>query len=587
MIINIRVAGRACLLALFVAAGSCGDDKLNFVPPPPPCVMATPAALGFGGAAPNTPMTQETVLTTCSKNTVHIEAIRLAGASPRFTFAVRGRTLPLDLDPGDSLLVAVTYTAGVAAPGAPVNDANELAVTSSMPGAELTVPLSGYGSCLAPETFTPCGDGALVPHCGASTSCGDGTCSPRAPCTDMACDGAGYCRGTGCGTVSSHATTITLTPVGDVTAGSTGTVPVQFSVTGEGLCGLTATVGLRQDTTMFTSAFHDGAVWSVDLLTGTKSVLTSSLGQVNGLAADGNGNLFYVACNGSCSVGTLRGTPAVATPIASVPTRASRLAIGNDAALYVAAGLDVLRVDVFTGAVTTYASIPDGVGAFDQGTFITGLTFKDDGSLVVGEHWPNLYQIPTGGGTATQLAQAPGAFVAADEPWNEGMTLGPNGDLYVGVFPTKADGGFVYRVDANRTTQTVVDFARLSAAVPSATTAGIHGLTFAVSGTLYFTNQNTPTDTRDPVGQILSITPAGALSLVAGGFNFDWMNGFDGDLVVGHALTQVQTVTLSETGTAGLTLDAPSVPGPYEVVVYVTDPTTGTVLTASSAAVAH
>ena len=113
--------------------------------------------------------------------------------------------------------------------------------------------------------------------------------------------------------------------------------------------------------------------------------------------------------------------------------------------------------------------------------------------------------------------------------------------------------------------------------VPATQFAGIHGLAFGVDGSLYFVNQNTADDTREPLGQVLALRPSGAIELVASGLSFDWLDGFDGDIVVSQATVESVSAPVDRTGRAVGTLDAPAAPGTYGVRLLVTDPRSGAI----------
>lgn len=442
--------------------------------------------------------------------------------------------------------------------------------------------------CTPAGGFVPCGTREFPPTCGPGAQCDPaiGACVAAAGCTSVACDVAGVCRGIGCsgaGTGSGSVSAIALDPIADAPRAAPDAVVVRGRVSGTGICALTVTLELRIETEVFVSAYNDSTIWQVDLVTGARTAWATGITSVNGLATDPTGALYVLE---DCVVGRVSDAVRTFTPIATVPTGGcSRLAIGPDGALYVSSTLEAWRVDPFTGASASYGSIPAGIAAWG-GTFLTGLGFLDDGSLVLGEHWPSLRRVPPGGGPSEAWADAPPrGLTATDNPWNEGMAIAPDGLLHVGVFPSNSAAGFVYRVEADRSSTVVADLATIRAGVPATGHAGIHGIAFGLDGAMYFTNQNTSGATFEPLGQLLVMRAAGgAISLLASGFNFDWPRGYDGDLVVGTRSVETITVPVASDGSFEARLDAPDVDGAFEVRASVIDPATGLARAARRAA---
>jgi hypothetical protein len=189
-----------------------------------------------------------------------------------------------------------------------------------------------------------------------------------------------------------------------------------------------------------------------------------------------------------------------------------------------------------------------------------------------------VYRLAGAGGAPVRYLDAT-AMVAPGtiNPWNEGMALGPDGLVYVGIFPSSSDAGVLYRIEADRTPRRLVQLADIARGVPGTRYAGIHGLAFGADGSLFFVNQNTDGDTRRPDGQVLVRRPDGTIALVGAGFNFDWPLGFDGDIVVGQVTLGSVSVPVRDGGVAEATLDAPARPGTYQVRVLVTDPRGGAI----------
>ena len=157
------------------------------------------------------------------------------------------------------------------------------------------------------------------------------------------------------------------------------------------------------------------------------------------------------------------------------------------------------------------------------------------------------------------------------------MTLGPDGLVYVGIFPSGNLDGIVYRIDPPARPTRLIGLAEMRRDVPETSYAGVHGVAFGNDGTLYFVNQNTSGSTNEPLGQVLARRPSGKIELIARGLNFDWPRGFDGDIVVSQATTASTSAPVDMTGRAQGTLDAPTTPGTYGIRVLVTDPRSGAI----------
>jgi hypothetical protein len=448
--------------------------------------------------------------------------------------------------------------------------------TCVMPGEE----------CTPTGDFVPCGGGEFVPTCGPGTSCDVDHCVTAAGCTSIACDASGVCRGVGCGGTGGSVTGVALDPLADVPAATPDAIAAAAHVSGADLCGLTATFEVRVETALYTSAANEGTIWEIDLATGARTAYATGISRVFGFATDPSGTLWVID-GSTCGVGRIEGVAGARTfvPFATGPAGCSRLAAGTDGALYVSGGLEVRRIDIFTASTSTYGTIPGGVAAWGS-TFLTGLAFDAAGDLYAGEHWRGIFRIPSGGGVGTRFADAPAlALTSGDNPWNEGLAWGPDGRLYVGVFPSNYLTGFIWRAEADGTGATVVhDLASIRAAIPATNYTGIHGVTFGLDGTLYFTNQNTAGNTREALGQLIALRTDGTLELLASGINFDWPLGYDGDVIVGTRVVESVIVPIETDGTARAMLDSPGAAQPFQVRVLVTDPATGRVYVASRTA---
>jgi hypothetical protein len=163
------------------------------------------------------------------------------------------------------------------------------------------------------------------------------------------------------------------------------------------------------------------------------------------------------------------------------------------------------------------------------------------------------------------------------QPWNEGMALGPDGLIHVGVFPSGNDAGVVYDIEAMGRPRRLLGLTEMRRDVPATQFAGVHGVAFGVDGSLYFANQNTSGPTSEALGQVLARRPSGKIELVAQGLNFDWPRGYDGDIVVSQATVASAQAAVDRDGHAKGAIDAPAMPGTYGVRVLITDPKTGAI----------
>jgi sugar lactone lactonase YvrE len=376
-------------------------------------------------------------------------------------------------------------------------------------------------------------------------------------------------------------TGLSLAPIPGAAKGQPKAVQAKATVTGENLCGLTATFELRAATQLFTSAANDQSIFQIDFATGERTTYASGIPLAFGLTVDAGGKL-YVLDGQSCVLGSLEGPPGAVKfePISQPIPGCSRIAAGPDLAIYVAAGLNVIRVDLATKQQTVFGSIPNGVAKAGFGsTFLTGITFSPGGEVVVCEHWDSLFRFPVGGGAPSLLAKAPGlGLTPSDNPWNEGLAYGIDQKLYVGVFPSNPTTGFVYRAEDSAV---IADLASIKAQVPSTNYTGIHGITWGFDGSMYFTNQNTQGNTFQPFGQVLVRRPDGVIQELSAGLNFDWPKGYDGDLLLGTKVLQTLTAPISPTGASEALLDGPTSSEPFQVRVLLTDPTSGAVYTAT------
>ena len=159
------------------------------------------------------------------------------------------------------------------------------------------------------------------------------------------------------------------------------------------------------------------------------------------------------------------------------------------------------------------------------------------------------------------------------------MTLGPDGLVYVGIFPERQPGRHRLPDRSHRPApQRLLGLAEMRRDVPETNFAGVHGVAFGSDGSLVSSSTRTPpTRTNEPFGQVLARRPSGKIELVARGLNFDWPRGFDGDIVVSQATMDSASAPVDPMGHAQTTLDAPTTPGTYGIRVLVTDPRSGAI----------
>ena len=334
------------------------------------------------------------------------------------------------------------------------------------------------------------------------------------------------------------------------------------------------TFELRKDLELYVSAYNDSGIWRVPF-TGPPTRYVSENQPIGGVTADRTGALYYTLQDSGAIrrvMPNAAGAPVQQDFVAPTPALSglARMTFGPDGLLYAVANKDVVRFSA-AGAVTQTWTLPGS-------TFLTGIVFDREGGLLVAQHWPTVWRLAPGGmAFAARLDATPVVPPNTIGPWNEGMALGPDGTIFVGVFPTGNLDGVIYTIDAQARPQRLLGLAEMRRDVPATQFAGVHGLAFGVDGTLYFANQNTASSTRQPLGQVLALRPSGKIELIAAGLNFDWPRGYDGDIVVSQATVASISAPLDNAGRARGTLDAPSTPGIYGVRVLVTDPRTGAI----------
>ncbi|MBL8677901.1 MAG: hypothetical protein JNK05_01950 [Myxococcales bacterium] len=446
--------------------------------------------------------------------------------------------------------------------------------------------LDPASACTVPGETVRCGATEFPSLCGPGTVCDmpTGRCNPSSDCARVVCDAAGNCRGVECRSASAMTSVrgLSLTSATAAPAGTPMGIRVRAHVDATSVCGLNVTVELRRDEGLFTSAGNDQSIWHFTL-DGRRTRVLGSLGNVSGLAADRTGRLYYMLTR----TGEVRrivdpggGMPVTSELYANTGAPGSgrgvaRITFGPDGLLYAANRTRIQRVER-SGMVTTVTTV---TGLFQD--TITGLTFDAEGALVFSEIFPRVFRLAPGAMAPavwyTINAIVPGSRTVTDF-FHEALALGPDGLVYGTSFPSNPVSGLLYQRRADGTLAVIADRTSIQATVPTTRWAGIHGMAFGACGDIYFVNQNTQGNTREPLGQLLvRRASTGAISLLNEGFNLEWPDGFDGDLVVAQVAFDRATATVNGSGDAEVTFHSPTTPGCYQVRVLLTDPMTGAI----------
>jgi len=437
-------------------------------------------------------------------------------------------------------------------------------------------------ACTLTGRAVDCGSGEFPPRCGPGSVCNMAAsrCDVSPECRRVVCDATNFCRGADCTLPGGGVTGLSLDAIADATAGTAMGIRVRANVTAAALCGITVTFELRRDVALYVSAYNDRGIWRIPLDgSGPAAIWVREAEPVSGVTSDRTGTLFYALQRSGVvrRVPVMGGVPTPTRFGAATTTRLARLTFGPDGMLYGCADQNVYRFAA-DGSIAQTWNVPGS-------TFFTGLVFDRDGSLLVGQHWPTVWRLAPGATAFVSYIDAtPTVPAGTISPWNEGMVLGPEGRVWVGVFPSSNDAGVIYRIDPGPRPTRIAGLAELQRDVPATRYSGIHGLAFGVDGSLYFVNQNTSGNTSEAFGQVLVMRPGGRIELVAGGLNLDWPDGFDGDVVVAQEVVATRTVPADAMGHADATFDAPMRPGAYGVRALVTDPRTGAVTEARGTA---
>lgn len=428
--------------------------------------------------------------------------------------------------------------------------------------------------------------------CGTQWRCGPGstcdtqtdTCVATSQCLDVLCDATGACRGASCEFETGGISGVTVTVPSSLMAGAPNGVDATATVTAETLCGLNVTFEVIQDIALFTTiARGTDKLLRIPLATGVVEDYLSTPVPL-GLAVDREGTLYWVSYGQVMTTRTDSGPPVAS--VFSATTSAIRLALGPDGLLYgVNYAGSLLVFDRDTGVETVVA---DGYGANHVGT---GITFNAAGEILLAtgrNDWSptvtvNRYNRTTG------LIEIYATWTFGFDifiPYLEGMSLSPDGRVYAGFFPNQGPYGALVRIDETGPTPsivTVLDVPQMQADVPSTRGAGVHGIAFGIDGSLYFANQNNTAGDDSPDSQILRLSgdpiggPVGQVSLIAVVPPFDYVQGFDGDVIMQTRTVETGSASVNQFGVATIRLDAPTVPGVYAVRVLVSDPQQGTV----------
>ncbi len=435
-------------------------------------------------------------------------------------------------------------------------------------------------ACVLNGTPVACGDAW---RCGPGSICdgGTNTCVATSQCAAVLCDATGTCRGATCSFDTGGISGVSVTVPATIGAADPGGITATATVSAETLCGLNVSFEVIQDVALFTTVARDtDKLLRIPLATGALEDYLATPEPL-GLAADRSGTLFWIGGGQVLSAPTDSGPP-VAT-IFSASTSAIRLSFGPDGVLYgTNYSGDLLRFDRDTGVETTVA--------FGIGHIGTGITFNAAGQILLATGRPgdstdvtvNRYN-PASGAIELYATWEFGTTIYI--PFLEGMSLSPDGRVYAGFFPNQGPYGALVRLDevGAPAIVTVLDVPRMQADEPTVRGAGIHGIAFGIDGSLYFANQNNTGGDDSPDSQILRLSgdpiggPLGSVSLVATLPALDYVNGFDGDVVMQTKTVETGTASVNQSGVASLRLASPTAPGIYAVRVLVSDPRLGTV----------
>jgi hypothetical protein len=435
--------------------------------------------------------------------------------------------------------------------------------------------LSPAAACAISGATTACG----TQRCGVGARCNTMTsrCEATPECMRVACDATGLCRGLSCTLVGGRVRGITLDAPTVAAAGTRGGLALRARVDAEVLCGLNVGFDVRTDGGFYVSAGNDGAIWQVTN-TGMASRYLQNITNVGGVAYDRAGTLYYsIPRMGQVyrvqRVGGVP-TPTLFASVTPINRGVSRIVFGSDGLLYATNGPSVVRFDE-AGRPTTLFNI-GGTSSF------MGITFDADGAILALASRPSLYRLAPGATAATVYVPVQSNLGLSDfDYFGEAVALGPDGRIYGSSFPDGTAAGLVFRLTAGTapTAERFITRTEIQRDVPAATYVGIHGLSFGADGSLYFVNQNTNGNTREARGQLLVRRPSGTIALLAGGFNLNWPDGADGDVVAAVETTASTAAPVRAGGVTDAVLDVPATPGTYEVRAFITDPRNGAIRT--------
>jgi hypothetical protein len=455
-------------------------------------LSASPASFNFGNVLIGNNGTQTFTLTNSGTSAVTVSTINATGTG----FSVSGVTTPLTLNPGLSTSFSAKF-----APASAGNLTGSISITSNAPGSPLTIPLSGVGAQAQPQlTINP-----------ASVSFGS-----------VAVGSTGL-------------QSVTLSNTGNAALTITAATP---SGTGFGLNGLAAlplTLNAGQSTS-FSATFSPA------------SAVTGATGTIS-LSSNAPGSPATISLTGSSLQGSLSANPASFNfgnvLVGSNGTHAITLTNSGTASVTISAA-----AATGTGFSLTGLSTPMTLTA-GQSTTLTATFTPTSASLA--------------NGSVSITSNAPGSPLA--------IPLSGTGiQAQIAASPTSVN--FATVVDGNNATQTITvrNNGTASLTISQATVSGtgfsMTGLTvpatIAAGSSTTFTAKFAPTGSGPLSGSILltSNAPGSPLTIPLSGVGAQAQPQLTinpasvsfGSVAVGS--TGLQSVTLSNTGNAALTITA-------------------------------
>lgn len=130
-----RLANSILAFCAAVAMAGCAGAVLSG-PGVSALLAVTPSSIQFGDVPVGTGLSQAIQVTAKGKHSVTIESIAVRGQ----VFTVSGAKLPVTLSPGDSVSLTAAYR-----PTAQGNNIGGISIKSSVPGADVNIPVAGAG----------------------------------------------------------------------------------------------------------------------------------------------------------------------------------------------------------------------------------------------------------------------------------------------------------------------------------------------------------------------------------------------------------------------------------------------------------